>query len=153
MSHIRSNRWCCSYFCYLYLICYTILRSKSDEFHMNFYFSIFSQHGGFGMVLTHRRAALLSARRIELCDLVDRTLFYLHPDTRVHSFLSPLPYEVNDSILLFCFIAKLTGKISIYKIINSVLTQSFALVFRISDYLVDLFCFNRELCDTICQIC
>ena len=105
------------------------------------------------MVLTHRRAALLSARRIELCDLVDRTLFYLHPDTRVHSFLSPLPYEVNDSILLLCFIAKLTGKINIYKIISSVLTQSFALIFRISDYLGDLFCFDRELCDMICQIC
>ena len=96
------------------------------------------------MVLTHRRAALLSARRIELCDLVDRTLFYLHPDTRVHSFLSPLPYEVNDSILLLFFITK---------IISSVLTQSFALIFRISDYLGDLFCFDRELCDTICQIC
>ena len=72
------------------------------------------------MVLTHRRAALLSAQRIELCDLVDRTLFYLHPDTRVHSFLSPLPYEVNDSILLLCFITKFTGKNSIYKIISSV---------------------------------
>ena len=47
------------------------------------------------MMLTHRQAALFSARRLELCDVVESTLVYLRPDSRVHSYLSPLPYQVK----------------------------------------------------------
>ena len=56
--------------------------------------TIFSTLGGFGMVMTHRKAAVFTARRIELCEIVQSTLLYLHPDSRVHSYLSPLPYQV-----------------------------------------------------------
>ena len=56
--------------------------------------TIFSTLGGFGMVMTHRKAAVFTARRIELCEIVQSTLVYLHPDSRVHSYLSPLPYQV-----------------------------------------------------------
>lgn len=57
-------------------------------------FLLFSQLGGFGMTLSHHQAALFTARRLELCDLVQDTLLYLHPDSRVHSHLSPLAYQV-----------------------------------------------------------
>ena len=53
------------------------------------------------MTLSHRQAAVFTARRLELCDVVDGTLFYLRPDSRVHSYLSPLPYEVCAFILVF----------------------------------------------------
>ena len=46
------------------------------------------------LVLTHRQAAVFTARRFELFDVVQSTLTYMHPDSRVHSFLSPLPYQV-----------------------------------------------------------
>ena len=49
------------------------------------------------MTLSHCKAAVFTARRYELFEVVDSTLTYLHPDSRVHSFLSPLPYQV------FCF--------------------------------------------------
>ena len=51
--------------------------------------------GGFGMTITHNKAAVFTARRYELFEVVDSTLTYLHPDSRVHSFLSPLPYQVS----------------------------------------------------------
>ena len=64
------------------------------------YLSLYSSGiGGFGMTLSHRRAAVFTARRYELFEVVSSTLTYLHPDSRVHSFLSPLPYQV----LLFSF--------------------------------------------------
>ena len=62
---------------------------------LSLYFNIFSALGGFGLVLSHRKAAVFTARRFELLELVHTTLSYLHPDSRVHSFLSPLPYQVN----------------------------------------------------------
>ena len=51
--------------------------------------------GSFGMTITHRKAAVFTARRYELFEVVDSTLTYLHPDSRVHSFLSPMPYQVS----------------------------------------------------------
>ena len=51
---------------------------------------------GFGMTLPHRKAAVFTARRLELLEVVQSTLTYLHPDSRVHSFLSPLPYQVSN---------------------------------------------------------
>ena len=56
---------------------------------------------GFGMVLPHRKAAVFTARRFELLDVVQSTLTYLHPDSRVHSFLSPLPYQVSPDLILY----------------------------------------------------
>ena len=56
------------------------------------------------MTMTHRRAAVFTARRIELCEIVQTTLSYLHPDSRVHSYLSPLPYQVKvvcNFVMLF----------------------------------------------------
>ena len=50
----------------------------------------------FGMTLPHRKAAVFTARRLELLEVVQSTLTYLHPDSRVHSFLSPLPYQVSN---------------------------------------------------------
>ena len=54
--------------------------------------------GSFGLVLTHRQAAVFTARRFELFDIVQSTLTYMHPDSRVHSFLSPLPYQVCSDV-------------------------------------------------------
>ena len=54
----------------------------------------FSSFVGFGMTITHSKAAVFTARRFELLEVVSSTLTYLHPDSRVHSFLSPLPYQV-----------------------------------------------------------
>ena len=48
------------------------------------------------MTMSHRKAAVFTARRYELFEVVNSTLTYLHPDSRVHSFLSPLPYQVID---------------------------------------------------------
>ena len=56
------------------------------------------------MMLSHRQAAVFTARRLELCDVVDGTLFYLRPDSCVHSYLSPLPYEVCAFILIFSWL-------------------------------------------------
>ena len=49
-------------------------------------------------MMTHRQAAVFTARRLELCDVVESTLVYLRPDSRVHSYLSPLPYQVRISV-------------------------------------------------------
>ena len=54
--------------------------------------------GSFGLVLTHRQAAVFTAWRFELFDIVQSTLTYMHPDSRVHSFLSPLPYQVCSNV-------------------------------------------------------
>ena len=51
---------------------------------------------GFGMTLPHRKAAVFTARHLELLEVVQLTLLYLHPDLHVHSFLSPLPYQVSN---------------------------------------------------------
>ena len=51
------------------------------------------------MMMTHRQAAVFTARRLELCDVVESTLVYLRPDSRVHSYLSSLPYQVRISVL------------------------------------------------------
>ena len=51
---------------------------------------------GLGMTLPHCKAAVFTARRFELLEVVQSTLVYLHPNSRVHSFLSPLPYQVSN---------------------------------------------------------
>ena len=39
---------------------------------------------------------MFTARRLELCEVVQTTLLYLHPDSCIHSYLSPLPYQVTN---------------------------------------------------------
>ena len=68
--------------------------------HKNLILYAFSSFVGFGMTITHRKAAVFTARRFELLEVVNSTLTYLHPDSRVHSFLSPLPYQVRWSMFI-----------------------------------------------------
>ena len=56
---------------------------------------------GFGMTLPHRKAAVFTARRLELLKVVSTMLSFLHPDSQVHSFLSPLPHQVRISIVSY----------------------------------------------------
>ena len=84
---------------------WSLKQSLCDVMVLRWFNLNFSTIGGFGMTMTHRRAAVFTARRIELCEIVQTTLSYLHPDSRVHSYLSPLPYQVkvvcNFVMLLF----------------------------------------------------
>ena len=74
---------------------WSLKQSLCDVMVLRWFNLNFSTIGGFGMTMTHRRAAVFTARRIELCEIVQTTLSYLHPDSRVHSYLSPLPYQVK----------------------------------------------------------
>ena len=50
----------------------------------------------FGIIIPHFQVAIYSARRDEMVDIVQATLFYMNPDAPipVHSPYSALPYEV-----------------------------------------------------------
>ena len=52
----------------------------------------FSLHGF--KIMTHPDAALYTARRLEMCQIVELTLFYLHDRPTVHSPVSGLPFMV-----------------------------------------------------------
>ena len=51
----------------------------------------------FGIVISHYQVALYSARRDEMVETVQATLFYMNPDAPipVHSTYAALPYEVR----------------------------------------------------------
>ena len=51
----------------------------------------------FGIVISHYQVALYSARRDEMIETVQTTLFYMNPDhpIPVHSTYAALPYEVR----------------------------------------------------------
>ena len=51
----------------------------------------------FGIVISHFQVAIYTARRDEMVDVVQATLFYMNPDAPipVHSPYSALPYEVK----------------------------------------------------------
>ena len=66
------------------------------------------------MTLSHHQAALFTARRLELCDLVQDTLLYLHPDSRVHSHLSPLAYQVICFFKGFCLFVSLLTRLCLF---------------------------------------
>ena len=90
-------------FCIFNISPHTISSCSSHSFstqghYLWFFMFTLSACTGFGMVLPHRKAAVFTARRFELLDVVQSTLTYLHPDSRVHSFLSPLPYQVSHSL-------------------------------------------------------
>ena len=86
-------------------MCLQVSFSFSDFLgaHINHFIFVSSACVGFGMTLPHRKAAVFTARRLELLEVVQSTLTYLHPDSRVHSFLSPLPYQVSNYFRRFIF--------------------------------------------------
>ena len=47
-----------------------------------------------GLLITHQRAALYTARRQEMIQVVELTLFYLLQRPVVHSPMSDLPFQV-----------------------------------------------------------
>ena len=51
----------------------------------------------FGIVIGHYQVALYSARRDEMVEVVQATLFYMNPDAPipVHSLRASIPYEVK----------------------------------------------------------
>ena len=57
----------------------------------------FSFRRYFGIVITHFQVAIYTARRDEMVDVVQATLFYMNPDAPipVHSPYSVLPYQVE----------------------------------------------------------
>ena len=50
----------------------------------------------FGIVISHYQVALYTARRDEMIETVQKTLFYMNPEhpIPVHSTYATLPYEV-----------------------------------------------------------
>ena len=45
--------------------------------------------------MTHYEAAIYTARRLEMCEIVEQTLFYFLDRPMVHSPLSELPFMVS----------------------------------------------------------
>ena len=48
-----------------------------------------------GLLITHQRAALYTARRQEMIEVVELMLFYLLQRPVVHSLYSDLPFQVS----------------------------------------------------------
>ena len=59
-----------------------------------FYFT-FSSIGDV-RIISHYAAAVFTARRNEMCEIVEMTLFYILDCPQVHSPLSGLPFMVSD---------------------------------------------------------
>ena len=57
------------------------------------YLSYFFRVGDFKL-MSHYDAALYTARRLEMCEIVEMTLFYFIDRPQVHSPLSGLPFMV-----------------------------------------------------------
>ena len=68
---------------------------------------LYSYRRYFGIVISHYQVALYSARRDEMVEMVQATLFYMNPDAPipVHSPYSALPYEVRNCLTFehFCY--------------------------------------------------
>ena len=62
-------------------------------------FSYFLRVGDF-KVMSHYDAAIFTARRLEMCEIVEMTLFYFIDRPQVHSALSGLPFMVSTSVSL-----------------------------------------------------
>ena len=58
-------------------------------------FSRFFRVGDFKL-MSHYDAALYTARRLEMCEIVEMTLFYFIDRPQVHSPLSGLPFMVSN---------------------------------------------------------
>ena len=63
-------------------------------------FSCFLRVGDF-KVMSHDDAAIYTARRLEMCEIVEMTLFYFIDRPQVHSPLSGLPFMVSTLISLW----------------------------------------------------
>ena len=63
-------------------------------------FSCFLRVGDF-KVMSHYDAALYTARRLEMCEIVEMTLFYFINRPQVHSALSGLPFMVSTLMSLW----------------------------------------------------
>ena len=82
---------------------YFIIRSYSSNYRNNivasdiFSFRYSSYRRYFGIVIGHYQVALYSARRDEMVEVVQATLFYMNPDAPipVHSLRASIPYEVK----------------------------------------------------------
>ena len=48
-----------------------------------------------GLIITHQRAALFTARRQEMIEVLERTFFYLLTHPVVHSLHSEIPFQVG----------------------------------------------------------
>ena len=70
----------------------------------DFIIFLFSFRRYFGIVITHFQVAIYTARRDEMVDVVQATLFYMNPDAPipVHSPYSALPYQVLSYFYLIC---------------------------------------------------
>ena len=62
-------------------------------------FLLFLRVGNF-KVMSHYDAAIFMARRLEMCEIVEMTLFYFIDRPQVHSALSGLPFMVSTSVSL-----------------------------------------------------
>ena len=63
-------------------------------------FSCFFRVGNFKL-MSHYDAVLYTARRLEMCEIVEMTLFYLIDRPQVHSPLSGLPFMVSTLMSLW----------------------------------------------------
>ena len=63
-------------------------------------FSRFFRVGDFKL-MSHYDAALYTARRLEMCEIVKMTLFYFIDRPQVHSPLSGLPFMVSTLMSLW----------------------------------------------------
>ena len=54
--------------------------------------------------MSHYDAAIFTARRLEMCEIVEMTLFYFLDRPQVHLALSGLPFMVSNLVnsLVFC---------------------------------------------------
>ena len=79
----------------LYLLCLDVWPSLT-----------FSFRRYFGIVISHFQVAIYTARRDEMVDVVQATLFYMNPDgpIPVHSPYSALPYQVSFLFQFLCLI-------------------------------------------------
>ena len=59
----------------------------------------------FGIVISHYQVALYSARRDEMVEAVQSTLFYMNTEAPipVHSTYAALPYEVHTFLQIYSF--------------------------------------------------
>ena len=68
--------------------------------------TLFSYRRYFGVVIPHQKAALYTARRSELIDVMDQTLFFLNRSAmvRIYSPYSDVPRYVSISSLYLAYL-------------------------------------------------
>ena len=79
-------------------------------------FSYFLRVGDF-KVMSHYDAAIYTARRLEMCEIVEMTLFYFIDRPQVHSALSGLPFMVSTLVIYWVLksYSSLCGRIKKYQ--------------------------------------